>query len=136
MTKFNTGKLPTTSLAERLARGRSHSITVNEVGRIQGTVVVGGLAVAANISPVGIGHGLDSGGTGRFCVKRFANNTTELTRELLSQNEVCRRTSRSDTAGHVIHEFGVAADTLRVAFALGRELFGTVLLHRRSDVRS
>lgn len=64
LTKLNTSILKTAGFAEGHTSRRGHGFGINIVGRVEGTVVVGGFAVAALIGPIGVGNWLDSGGTG------------------------------------------------------------------------
>lgn len=129
LTVLDTSELETTGLAERLACRRSHAIGINVISRVQGTVVVGGLAVTADICPVGVGDRLDSGGAVGLSWQRLADDSTKLSRELLCKKKVSRRARGSDTAGNVVHKLRVAADALRIALALGRKFLDAFLLH-------
>ena len=125
---LETSELETASLAERLTCRRGHAVGVNVVSRVQSTVVVGGLAVAAHVSPVGVSNRLNSGGAVGLGWQRLADNSTKLSRELLGEKQISRRARGSDTAGHVVHELRVAADALRVAIALVRKALSAFLL--------
>jgi hypothetical protein len=126
---FNARKFEAPSLAESLTCRRSHVVLISVVSRIESTVVVCGLAVAAHISPVGIGDRLDSGGAVGLGWQRLADNSTELSGELLGEEQILRRARGSDAAGNIVHELRVAADTLRVTIAFGRKALSTFLLH-------
>jgi hypothetical protein len=102
---------------------------IGVVSRVESTIVVGCLAVTTDISPVGVGDRLDSGGAVGLSWQRLADNSTELSGELLGKEQILRRARGSDAAGDIVHELRVAADTLRVAIAFGRKALSTFLLH-------
>jgi hypothetical protein len=106
---------------------------ISVVSRVESTVVVGSLTVTTHISPVGVGDRLDSGGAVGLSWQGLADDSTELSGELLGEEQILRRARGSDAAGDVVHELRVAANTLRVAIAFGGKALSTFLLHTLSE---